>query len=173
MLGGAACLGGLGAIILNNQRKTPAPGDKPASAPIGNPGNETSVVPRTDQPADGGALVTEMARRKQPGPHPDDPPRVKRYWEERRARHAARNAPLANPSDKEPDFCSDRRAEELKRCFARYDEYAHEHFLQGCKGARPYTMGYVLSERQSILLKLNQKEWDLDPDEELYLNLDR
>ena len=71
ILGGAALVGGLGAIIRNNQRKTPAPGDKPASAPIGNPGNETSVVPGTDQPADGGALVTEMTRRKQPGPHPD------------------------------------------------------------------------------------------------------
>jgi hypothetical protein len=63
ILGGAALGGGLGAIILNNQKKLSVPGDRPANTPTGK--TETSVVPRTDQAADDAALV-ERENKKNP-----------------------------------------------------------------------------------------------------------
>jgi hypothetical protein len=63
ILGGAALGGGLGALILKNREKLPAPANKSASAPTGKTGNEIRVVPRTDQAADDSALVERQDKK--------------------------------------------------------------------------------------------------------------
>jgi hypothetical protein len=55
ILGGAAAL--LGGATILNQNKLPIPGNKPANAPTSKGSSEINVVPRTDRPGDGGALV--------------------------------------------------------------------------------------------------------------------
>jgi hypothetical protein len=55
ILGGAAAL--LGGATILNQNKPSVPGNKPAGTPTDESSSEKSVVPGTNQPSDGGALI--------------------------------------------------------------------------------------------------------------------
>jgi hypothetical protein len=102
ILGGAALGGGLGAIILNNQKKLPVPGGRPANTPTGK--IETSVVPRTDQAADDGALVK---RENEKNPCLD-------RWETEYNRCDKFRLPSTN---RYRDACRARATDRLKLCY--------------------------------------------------------
>jgi hypothetical protein len=123
----------------------------------------------------------QMASRKGGGrsdaeDDPDPDVWVERYWKQVAARARERGKAVSRTTvgvEGDPgDFCSDRHEEEQKRCSARIPEYAHGNFLQGCmtRAAERWAK-CVANGGQPDPTEL--PEWDLDPDEELFRNLDR
>jgi hypothetical protein len=163
----AASLGG--PTILNNQSKVPALASKPASPQTGDP----NLSPVAQSPSGLGNAISEMARRKEWVSRPDDHPWLKRFRKQARARAAARHAQVTNNDGNDPDdFCSNRRTQELRRCYRRYPDYAHTDFLEGCK-TRSAQRWESCNDYGGQPDPNELAEWDLDPDEELFLNLDR
>jgi hypothetical protein len=103
---------------------------------------------------------------------------LKRYWQGVKARARARErgkAVSAKPTSGGYDprnYCSDRHEAEQKRCNERYPEYANRHFLRGCETRAEDRRSKCIANG-GIPDPTEPAEWDLDPDEELYRNLDR
>ena len=71
------------------------------------------------------------------------------------------------------DFCSSRRRKEDKKCSKRWrdGEYAHKDFYWGCK-ERAKTRWEGCYKNGGTPPDDEPAEWSLDPDEELYINID-